>query len=332
MFLILFACIASTEHRVTDTSTAIVVDPGEDSQDSHPLYGSWSLAEDQPYGQQTLIRPVMTYGPAGFMLSADEGQNQDGSTAFRSFATCGQADFIPDPDDNRSGQIITSPLNIEGAYTLRYKDLTAHSVVLLNDTDGDGIYETEQSALRSPAQLMLQFEHSVPSNSEHLIIELDEVAGAIPSQSGQLEYRACRAEDLDFSEQDGRTTIRNGVDFLGQRPLLRLPEPRQVSSITDLALNEFQSDHLTVEALGQNQITISGSINKLKLIALAGGQFVTLENPAAEVEVSANNGSDLEVSVSEKLSGGIENASLRYLGDPVIDVEVGDNATLGQIQ
>ena len=53
----------SIEDGATDTATTPEV---------HPLFGSWRLLENQPYGQCILNELIVTYGPEWFMLTAEQ--------------------------------------------------------------------------------------------------------------------------------------------------------------------------------------------------------------------------------------------------------------------
>jgi len=328
MLVLLLACSKSQPSFDSASPPLSHREPNESSATEHPLFGSWALDQDQPYGRQTLINPVLSYGPSGFMLSADEGINNDGSVAFQSFATCGGAQILSSTEESTMGIIETSPLNVIGGHTMAFRNLEEDSVVFLNDTDGDGVYETEQPATRLATPLILQFEHPYPTLSQHLIVEITEVAKATPSESGQLEYRACRAEDLQFKEENGSLTIQDGVDFLGQKPLLRLPQLSQITTTSDLQLLNIPWPKLTIEGRGNSSITLEGSIEELTLVGDGPIRIDTLQNPARIVEVHASASAVFRVSASERLQGSVNNATLEYQGEPIIDIQSSDDAII----
>ena len=334
MFWIFVAC--GTKSTVPTTAQQNIEDSASDTaiepvEVSHPLFGSWRLLENQPYGQRVLIDPVITYGTEGFMLSAEEVQNQDGSLAFRHFATCGEAQIESDTEGEQSGSIITSPLNVQGGLTLRYKDLTENGVVLLNDTDGDGIYETEQAAERHSEDYALSFEHSVPVTASQLVIAVSDLSGAIPSTSSELEFRACRREDIEVSSTSETMRLSNGVEFLGQKPLLRLPQISQIRVETSLDFRQLAWPEMQLEVL-DHRVSISGNVDFLELTAEQGGQINALENAAEEVEIRVNGNAELMLNVSQRLSGHIEAGTVRYQGQPELDVTVSENGTLEALE
>ena len=163
------------------------------------------------------------------------------------------------------------------------------------------------------------------------MIAISDVSAVVPSTTSELEFRACRREDVEISSISESLRLSNGVEFLGQKPLLRIPKIHNIRAETSLDFRQFSWPEMRLEVL-DHQVSISGNVEFFELTAEQGGQINALENAAEQVEIRVNGNAELMLNVSHRLSGHIETGTVRYQGQPEIDVTISENGTLEAIE